>query len=248
MALFRTEGLVLRVRAFGEADKIITLLTPERGKIEAVAKGARRPRNRFLGSTQLFSHLNMMLFGGKGLAQMNQAEIIHSFHLLRDDLLKMAYASYWCELSDGLLPEAEPEPEVFALLLQAFSLLETVDKPDLLSRGVELKLLAELGYLPVLGHCVGCEAIAAAPLHFSAVAGGVVGTCCRQRFPDALPVTGAAIKAMAVMLGTDLAGYGAFSASPELRQEICGILRRFIEVRMEKPLRSLAFLQGIEDL
>lgn len=248
MALFRTEGLVLRVRPFGEADKIVTMLTPDRGKIEAVAKGARRPRNRFLGGTQLFSHLNLMLFGGKGLAQMNQAEIVHSFHLLRDDLLKMAYAAYWCELADGLVPEAEQEPEVFDLLLQAFMLLEVMEKPDLLSRGFELKLMAHLGYMPVLDHCVGCSAALGSPLFFSADAGGAVGTCCRIRFPDALPVTGSALKAMILMLDTALVGYGNFAASPELRQEICGLLRRFVEVRMERPLRSLTFLQGIEDL
>jgi DNA repair protein RecO (recombination protein O) len=129
LALFQVDGIILKVRPFGEADKVITILTPDRGKIEAVAKGARRPRNRFLGSTQPFTYLQLLLFSGHSLHQLNQAEIIHSFAVLRDELTKMANASYWCEMTEGLLPEDAKEPEVFSLLLQALTVLEQTEEP-----------------------------------------------------------------------------------------------------------------------
>ena len=115
MGLYHCEGIVLRTRLFGEADRIVTLLTKEKGKIEAVARGVRRPRNRLVGVTQQFSYLRGLIFTGKDLDQLSQAELIKSFAPLRDDLLKMAYATWWAELLDTFLPVAEVNTEIFLL-------------------------------------------------------------------------------------------------------------------------------------
>lgn len=248
MALLQTEGLVLRVRPFGEADKIVTILTSDQGKVEAVARGARRPRSRLLGSTQPFSHIKIMIFTGRSLHQLSQAEIVKSFAALRDDLLKMAYASYWSELVDGMVPADEKDPIIFDLLLQAYTILEHSEDPELLSRGVELKLLNFLGYLPELNHCVGCSRDIMEPLSFSSRAGGVVGDCCRGRYPEAQALSSTALKSMRFILEADLKAFPAFSASPSLRLEIRKLLRAFIEERVEVPLKSLSFLTGIEEM
>lgn len=248
MPLFQADGLVLRVRAFGEADKIMTILTPDHGKFDAVVKGARRPRNRFLGSSQIFSHLRLMLFSGRSLHQLNQAEIVHSFSALREDLLKMAHASYWCEMTEGLLPEDAKEPEVFSLLLQALTMLEQSSDPELLTRGFEIKLLSNLGYLPELSECVGCSEIPSGDLYFSILAGGIVGPCCHRRFDDARPISRQNLEALRYLHDADLSGFNRVTAGPELRQELRVLLTRYVEARLERPLKSLTFLEGLEGM
>lgn len=248
MSIFQVDGIILRVRPFGEADKVITILTPDRGKIEAVAKGARRPRNRFLGSTQPFIHLHLLLFSGRTLHQLNQTEIVHSFSVLRDDLVKMANASYWCEMTEELLPEDAKEPEVFSLLLQALTMLEHTEEPQLLTRGFEIKLLSNLGYLPELSTCIGCGGTITDPLYFSAIGGGVVGSCCRGKYSDAQFISRQAVEALRYLHNADLAEFTRLKASPDLRNELRSVLNPYIEARLEKPLKAMSFLEGIEEM
>lgn len=248
MSLFQVDGIILKVRPFGEADKVMTILTPDRGKIEAIAKGARRPRNRFLGATQPFTYLHLLLFSGKSLHQLNQAEIVHSFSTLRDDLVKMANASYWCEMTEGLLPEDAKEPEVFSLLLQALTMLEQSDDPQLLTRGFEIKLLSNLGYLPELSGCIGCADQISDLQYFSSVGGGIVGPCCLGRYPDSQPVSRQTIEALRYLHNAELSGFTRLKASPELRKELRSLLTHYIEVRFERPLKTMTFLDGIENM
>lgn len=248
MSLFQADGLVLRVRSFGEADKIMMILTPDRGKIEAVVKGARRPRNRFLGSSQPFTHLRLMLFTGRSLHQINQAEIVHSFSILREDLLKMAHASYWCEMTEGLLPEDAKEPEVFSLLLQALTMLEHSEDPELLSRGFEIKILSNLGYLPELSSCVGCSQPPLEPLYFSSQAGGIVGACCRGHFADTKPISRQTLEALRYLHDADLSAFNRITAGPELRKDLRTILSHYAEARLERSFKALTFLEGLEGM
>jgi DNA repair protein RecO (recombination protein O) len=249
MSIAHAEGLVIRVRPFGEADKIITVLTPDQGKFDLVARGSRRPRSRLLGCTQPFMHLKMLIFGGKSLHQLNQAQIIHAFNPLRDDLLKMAYASYWSELINGLLADDLKDENIFSLLLMAFTMLEHLETPDLLSRGFEIKLMSVLGYLPELHVCVGCSReLDTNQLFFSPRAGGILSGCCQGRFPDAIAMSIQAVKSLRYILEADYSAFSGMSASYELRREIRQIIRRFLEERFERPVKSLTFLQGIEEM
>ena len=114
--LYRTDGIVLRTRPLGEADKVLTLLSRDRGKIEVVARGARRPRNRLAAAAQPFSYLKILVFTGRSLDQLSQAEIVKAFGLIRENLVRMAYASFWSEFLDLLLPLEEENTGLFSLL------------------------------------------------------------------------------------------------------------------------------------
>ena len=107
MALYRTEAVVLRTRNLGEADKILTLFSDKRGKIRAVARGSRRPRNHLMGVSQPFTYGSFLIFKGKNLDSVSQGSIIDAQVYLREDLLKMAHASY-IELVDRLTEEYDP--------------------------------------------------------------------------------------------------------------------------------------------
>lgn len=117
MGLYHSTAIILKTRNLGEADRVLLLLSEEYGKFEAVVKGARRPRSRFIGNTLPFNLVKAMFFTGKNLDQLSQAELTHSFVSIREELIKLAYASYWVELIDEFLPEREPAPEIFRFFL-----------------------------------------------------------------------------------------------------------------------------------
>ena len=148
MALYKTEGIVLRTRNLGEADRIITLYTREHGKVEGVDRGSRRVRRGLMGGTQLFTHGRYMLYSGRSLETVSQAEIKRSFVGLRDDLVKLAHASYIAELLDVSLEPGEPSEDLFVLLQESFVAIDDGLSPALVSRWYELRLMDLLGYQP----------------------------------------------------------------------------------------------------
>ncbi|NLY90667.1 MAG: DNA repair protein RecO [Firmicutes bacterium] len=247
MGLYHCEGIILRTRIFGEADRIVTLLTKEKGKIEAVARGARRPRNRLVGVTQQFSYLRGLIFTGKDLDQLSQAELIKSFAPLRDDLLKMAYATWWVELLDTFLPLAEVNTGIFLFTLAGLVVLEQTADPMLVSRAFELRLLRYLGYDPVLDHCVRCrEGSSEALAGFAPAEGGMLcRSCAGVEGEKLIPVRPSALKVLRDLYGTDLRVVARRPVDPALGNELGRLLFSFIQWRAEKPLKSLAFLQSI---
>ncbi len=246
MNLYRSEGIVLRSRPLGEADKVLTLLTRDKGKMEAVARGARRPRNRLVGAAQPFSYLKVLIFTGKSLPQLSQAEIIRSFIAIRDNLVKTAYASYWMEILDHLLPWEEGNPELFLFTLAALTVLEKCEDPALLSRAFELRVLQYLGYTPQLAACACCgETPGDLPGGFSPPDGGVVCQACKTEARNLLPLSQDGLASMNRLLAADLRSVVHWELPPSRQREIEGALTAFLEYRMEKPLKSLTFLRSI---
>ncbi|MGQ9779419.1 MAG: DNA repair protein RecO [Bacillota bacterium] len=244
MGLYRVEGIVLANRDLGEADRIVVLLCREQGKIEAVARGARRPRNRMVGLTLPFNHLRLALFSGRGLDEVSQVEGIRSFQALRDDLLLLAYASYLAELAAEFLPEREPHPEAFALLLESLAALEEGKDPEGVTGFFALNLLEMAGFRPALTQCLACGR-APAPEEecaFHPAEGGIYCPSC-GRPPGALSLPGRLRRAMQAAFAGDrnfLVPLG-----PADRRAFHLLVRSFLELRLEKELRSLRFLAGL---
>ncbi|NLW60293.1 MAG: DNA repair protein RecO [Firmicutes bacterium] len=246
MGLYHCEGIILRTRSFGEADRIVTLFTKEKGKIEAVARGARRPRNRLVGVTQQFSYLKALIFTGKSLDQLSQAELIKSFAPLRDDLLKMAYASWWAEVLDVFLPLNEVNSDVFLFFLAGLVVLERVPDPILVSRAFELRLLRYLGYEPVLDRCVGCRRTAGPFAGFAPAEGGLLCPACAGAANGQLiPVRPATVSFLRTLYQADLRVLARRPVDPALGHELGRLLFTFIQLRAEKPLKALSFLQSL---
>jgi DNA repair protein RecO (recombination protein O) len=111
-----TEAIVLRRTDFGEADRLLTVFTPERGKIKLIAKGARRPTSRKSGHVELFSHGQFLVAVGRELDIITQAETLEPFLPLRNDLLRTTYAYYLAELSDAFAAERDENRPLFELL------------------------------------------------------------------------------------------------------------------------------------
>jgi len=153
--LYRTQGIVMRRRTQGEADRVLTLCTPL-GKIEVIAKGARKLRSRKAGHVELFSRSQFVISRvSNSWDIVSQAEMDEPHKLLRDDLLRGTYARYAVELLDRFFTAGEGGRALFDLLDRTLSRLCEDNDLDLIARYYEQHLLGLAGFRPELFHCVG---------------------------------------------------------------------------------------------
>jgi DNA repair protein RecO (recombination protein O) len=178
VATYRDEGIVLRTMRLGEADRIVTLATPEHGKVRAVAKGIRKTKSRLSGRLEPLTHVNMMCWRGRELDVINQVEGVDYFKAIRGDLDRVPVAQTMLEVVDHVALERQPMPEVFRMLLGALRTLDERAAPALLG-GFLWKLLALEGVGPSLDQCARCgsdgELVA-----FDAAEGGYLCRSCRR--------------------------------------------------------------------
>lgn len=144
------EAIVLRLTDYGEADRIVTLFTLEQGKLQGVARGAKRSRKRFAGALEPFAHLKLQLHLGTGLVTLSSADIVGIFPGIRSDLTKIGCAAYACELVERLTPDEEPNPRLFRLLYCYLERLDQVPPSPSDRRFFAVNLLKILGYQPEL--------------------------------------------------------------------------------------------------
>lgn len=248
MALIKAEGLVLRTRDLGEADKIVVMYTRERGKLSGVARGSRRARSRLLAVSQLFVHGRFLLYEGRGLHSISQAELVNSFRPLREDLDRVAYASYFAELVDALVDDDEPNSDLFSIVLQGFTLVAGTDDLDLGLRWFELTVMSLLGYQPQLDHCVMCHGPIENGVVFSAKQGGVVCKACTETDATAVPVHLGVVNQLRRLLETPASRLGIFRPSQPDRLAMEHVLRAHIEHRLDRPLKSRGFLEAMRGL
>lgn len=145
MPLFTTEGIIVKRSNFGEADRILTIITPFKGKIKVVAKGVRRITSRRGGNVELLNRVKLHIFQNKGMPVLTEAESLSTFPKIKNDLILSTYGSHLVELAEKLLPEDQPNPAAFNLLATALHLLETNPR-QIFIRAYEIKLLSVLGY------------------------------------------------------------------------------------------------------
>jgi DNA repair protein RecO (recombination protein O) len=176
----KTEAIVLRGIRYGEADRVLHLYTPERGRVSAIAKGVRRAKSRFGGRLEPFFRLNLVLYQGKSdLMTVTSAETIAGHARLREHGAAIDGAARACDAVSRLFGDGEPHPGVYHLLTNQLALLDR--EPQRASRAnalaFRLKLLLAAGFAPHLASCASCGE----PEHlvgFSGAAGGVVCGAC----------------------------------------------------------------------
>ena len=147
---------MLKHMRLGEADRIITLYTPDRGKVRAVVKGARRTRSRKGGFLQPLTHVRVSIAEGRSLDQVVEAETEASFRAVREDLSLVSIGLYLAELVDAFSADGAVNPSEFRLLVGALGALESTERPDQLARYFETRLLSVAGFGPEVRQCVDC--------------------------------------------------------------------------------------------
>lgn len=145
MAVFSCEGIIVKRSNFGEADRLLTIITPYKGKIRVVAKGVRRITSRRGGNVELLNKVKLQIFQGKGLAILTEAQSLETFPKIKGDLTLLSYASHLVEVTERLLPEEQSNPVAYNLLATALHLLEKNPR-QVFIRAFEVKFLSVLGF------------------------------------------------------------------------------------------------------
>jgi len=242
MGLYKCEAILLAVRDHGAVGRMVTLFSREYGKFTAAAYGARRPRSELAGCTQAFAHVELVVAAGKGLDSLRQCAIIRSFRELREDLTLMAYAALLAELVAELWPEREPEPAAFDLLLAAYTLMGRRNA-RIAVLAAALQLLDLAGFRPAYGECVRCGRPLAFPARFAAGGGGGVCLLCAE--PHLPPFPTEVKDFLHRLLTLDLADPGHFSVTGAVLLDAERLLAEFLAWRLDKPLKSLAFIAAV---
>lgn len=235
----------------GEHDRILTLYTLDRGKLNVVAKGSRKPVSKLAGATELFTHSRLQLAVGRNLDVVTQAEITDPFHRIRSDLARIAHASLMAELVDRFTEERDPHPEILDLTVDCLRALEHTHDPDLVTHLFQLHLLAGLGYCPHLAGCVAChDPSGAQPVAFCAALGGAVCAAHRRGRTDAFGVRPETLALARAFLGIAPSNGEALAllsshAGPDVRRELDRVIRSHILFHLQRPLRSLDFIEEV---
>ena len=178
--ILKTKGVVIKAVNFGEADKIITILTEEYGKIQALAKGARKTKNKLMAGTQLFCFSEFLLYKGRTWYYINQIEVINSFFRLKNDLERLSSGTYIIQLISELTQPEQASARLFKLVIEVLSILSDSNSDvRLIVRALELKIMGLSGFKPVLDMCANCGKKDEFTI-FSAGAGGVVCIVCSK--------------------------------------------------------------------
>lgn len=235
MALYRDHGIVLRLHALGEADRIVVFVTEEHGKVRAVAKGARKPGSRFGARLEPPSHAALQLYEGHQLDTVTQAETVDHFRAIKGDLDRLAKAGILLEAVDQVAQEKQSDPALYQLLLGALRALAANDSP-LLVGGFCLKLLAHDGVQPIVEGCAVCS-VEEPLVAFDLVEGGLL---CREH-RRGMKVTPEAVEMLRLVLGGRLAVALALPASPATT-EVDHLAVHAVEQHLERRLRSVGLL------
>ncbi len=247
MPAYKVNAIVLRRNDLGETDRILRLLTRENGRVDAVAKGARRGASKLSGATEPFTLSRMLLATGKSLDIVSQCEIRESFPALRGDLGCLSRATYLCELAERFIAEREPNQEVFDLLLSALYLLRRVQSGvglDVIVHSFELRLLSERGYHPALGHCVKCmQPIKGARLAFSPAMGGMLCSMDRFEAEDSIAIGPDSLNLMLQLMNAGPDELVNLLPEVNAMDQVARCLKWYIRHRSDRDLHSAEFVE-----
>jgi len=245
--VYQTEAIIIKRIKLGEADRILTLYTPELGKLKAVAKGNRRPQSKLGGHVELLTHSRLMLARGRNLDIITQAQTINNFLAIKDDLELISRGLYIAELVDSFTGEHIEDRRIFDLVLDALQQLSHANDCELVLRYFELHLLNYLGYRPQLQQCTECNS----PLKpeanfFSPSRGGVLCHDCGFHEPVARPISLNALKVLRLWQNCDYAAARRVKISSKLDTELEQVMREHIKYLLEKQLKSTAWLDKLK--
>ena len=232
MTLYRDKGVVIRTWRLGEADRIVVVLTPEHGKVRAVAKGVRKTRSKFGGRLEPTNHVDLQLYAGKGdLGIITQAETIDRFESVRADPDRFSEASALLEVVDAVSPDGNPDRQRYEMLLGALKILDHAPAP-LLVPAFYLKLIAHEGLAPHLDTCVRCGlSVPLVAIDFGE-GGTLCGDCRRGR-----PLSEAALAVMRAILGGGLLdALAVFDL--EVCAEVDATATEAVEYHLERRMKS----------
>jgi DNA repair protein RecO (recombination protein O) len=185
---FATDGLITRIHDVGASDKLVNIITPDRGRIGVMVKGGRSPNSKLTPISQLFTYGNFEIYEKNSMFWLRGGSIINSFYSLSTDIVKVALATYLCDLANELTDEDEECDELLRLLLNSLFLIGKGEKsPEIIKSAFEMRVAAMSGYLPELFGCAYCHVNVAEFMYLDVMGGKLVCTDCQAKRGQRVP-------------------------------------------------------------
>lgn len=256
---YQTEAIILKQVKLGEADKIVTIYTPELGKLKAVAKGACRSGSKLGGNVEPLTYSLMLLAKGRNLDIITQSQTINGFLALKSDIWRMACGFHILELVDSFTVEGSESRAVFDLVLDILNQLSEPDSNETALRYFELHLLHHIGFRPQLRRCVNCDS-RLKPLvnFFSPGRGGLLCPDCGSEEAlrceqieatspsPCLPISVEALKVLRLWQSCDYATARRVRVRTELSREIEQVAQQYMRYILQRELKSLNWLRELK--
>ena len=247
MPLHISPAIILRHVDYGEADRIVTVLTPDHGRLKGFARGARKSRKRFGPALEPFAgvRLHWAARSGGDLVSVREAELVNLRLGLRRDLETLALAGYGCELTEALYDEAVGFAEAFGLLRAFLDHLDTEGASLEAKLLLELRLLTLAGIVPHLQHCAECHGpLPDGPVGFAAQRGGSLCPACGGDAAS-LRIDRLTLGSLGRLLHTPAERFADIRLSPRTLQEGSRLLADSLRGHLPRPLKSAEFLDTL---
>ena len=243
---FKTEGLVLRETEYKDADKLLTVLTKDRGKLTLRARGVRSRSSRLKSGCQLLAYSEFTVFENKNTMLIDEAVPLALFLPLREDIEKLSLASYFAQVAEVLSQEDDPLSELLSLCLNAFYALAELDRPQVLIKAAfEFRAACIAGYMPMLDGCAVCGAPEPDRFH---VMGGVLqcsGCLSSDDTGVRLPVHSGALAAMRYLVSCDLKRLFSFRLGDQSMKELADAAETYLLAQLERGFFTLDFYKSL---
>lgn len=245
---YQTEAIIIKKTKLGEADRILTLYTPQLGKIQAVAKGIRRPRSKLAGHLELLTYSLVSLARGRNLDTITGSQTINSFLKLKSDLWLTSYALYATELTNQFTADHVENYPLFQLLLETLEQLCQASNKEIVLRYFELHLLERVGYRPQLRECLSCHLPLKPTINlFSPNAGGMLCPDCQASQPVIYPLSVNAQKVFRLMQSSDYNTANRLKINPELSHELEKVMSDYLKYLLEREVKSANWLSTLRE-
>ncbi len=243
-------AIILDLRDYGEADRIVTAYTRDFGKITGIAKAAKKSQKRFGAAMDLFAYVVLTFFSKEtvGLVRIEHCRLLQSFSSIHENMTGLSYGSYLAELTKEMCPEGVPHSSIFDGLVTLFSLLDTVGPRQEYLRIYEMRLLAASGYHPSLNYCARCKKqwSKGETFWFSITRGSVVCPSCKESEGEAYPLSLGTAKLLEQACSLTADKMQRLIFSTQAQEESGTILPRFIRYQLGKELNTFKFLEKMK--
>ncbi|MCC6458675.1 MAG: DNA repair protein RecO [Caldilineaceae bacterium] len=250
--LYRTHAVVLRRRDFRDADRILTIFTPNYGKLEVIAKGVRKTTSRKAGHLELFSHCTLMLAKGRTWDIVTEVVGVESFRNIRQDLDKISLASYISELIDCFSEsddENQPMWDLLLVTLQELDQTSSAYNSRLLRHWFEMSLLSLTGFQPQLFQCLNCdEELAPVSNYMSLSEGGVFCPTCGQGRRDLELIEADVLKVLRFLQSRPWGTVRQVNIRPHILAQVDNLLYRYLLIILERQLKSVDFMRRLQHM
>lgn len=244
-----TKALVLRSVDYKESDKILTLLTPQYGKVTVSARGSRKKGSTIAAGTQLLTYADMVLYEYQGRWSVREADVERQFRGVERDVERLSLGCYFAEVAEALAVEDLPAPELLSLVLNSLHVLDKhPDKPlELVKAAFELKVMCLSGYEPILDACAVCGRKLPEQPCFHVREGVLHCAACREEVGEgiSMPLSPAALAAMRHIVCGDPKRLFSFQVDAVSLGQLSGVCETYLMTQLERGFGTLDFFKQI---